>query len=857
MNTSAKALRPRGAAKPVPSAAWAVQQALGAYQAKRNFTVTAEPRGDETPATTPSLAFVIQKHWASSLHYDLRLEIDGTMKSWAVPKGPSLDPKDKRLAVQVEDHPMSYSRFEGTIPAGQYGAGRVIVWDKGTWSPQEDDPREAYDKGNLKFTLQGHKLQGHWALVRMGDSRGAKQPPWLLIKEKDAFARTAGSFNVVEALPDGVDKLAGAAPALELSAFDNTASKRLPKLSAPIAKLPSELKPQLAVLVERLPEIAAQWIYEIKYDGYRLLTRVDKAGVKLFTRTGKDWSHKLPALLEEIKRLQLPSGWYDGEIVVQDPQTGRPDFGALQDSMDSARSGDIVLHLFDLPYFDGKDLRQQPLHVRRAVLEKCLQRAPSSTRVRFSQAFDEDSGSLLASACKLGLEGIVGKRKDAPYVSRRSPDWIKLKCQHRQEFVIGGYTEPQGARRGLGALLLGVFDAAGQLHYAGKVGTGFNVHTLDDVAAKLTSVASDTCPFVDPQGIAQRPHWVKPVLVAEVAFQEWTPAGRVRQGVFHGLRADKEAHMIRREEPLAQPRPATRPVASTTPVTHAERVIDAQSGVTKGDLVAYYDSVAELMLAHVRDRPTAVLRAPSGVGGEVFFQKHVGNGTWPGIQAFAVEGAKASSANDMLDIRGAQGVLSAAQWNVIEFHTANASRRALSLPDRMVFDLDPGEGVRWPQIQEAAALVRAFLGQLELPSFLKTSGGKGLHVVVPLRRVHAWAAVKGLSQAIVQHISAQIPQRFVAKSGPRNRIGKIFIDYLRNGEGATTVSAWSARARAGMGVSVPVGWDELDQLQGGDHWTVRNIAERLPIGNIPWDGYAKAARSLTAAMNKMDYHPAA
>jgi DNA ligase D-like protein (predicted ligase)/DNA ligase D-like protein (predicted 3'-phosphoesterase) len=658
-----------------------------------------------------------------SLHYDFRLELDGTMKSWAVPKGPSLDTKDKRLAVQVEDHPIAYSRFEGTIAVGQDGAGRVIIWDKGTWTPLGRDPHKDYLVGNLKFTLHDHKLGGNWVLVRVGADRvGDKQPPWLLIKEKDGFTRSAQEFNVVEALPDSVANsksvtsaahgMAMAAQAATIVALKVKGTAK-PSSSAPVAALPLELKPQLAVLVDRAPQDAAQWVYEIKYDGYRLLTRVDEGGtVQMFTRTGKDWSHKLAALLNEVMRLRLPSGWYDGEIVVNDAQTGRPDFGALQDSMDASGSGDIVLYLFDLPYFDGQDLRQQPLYVRRALLEKCLQTAPYSSRIRFSLAFDADVDSLISSACKLGLEGIVGKRKYAPYVSRRSADWIKLKCHQRQEFVIGGYTEPQGTREQLGALLLGIYDASGGLHYAGKVGTGFNTKALRDVAAKLKPLAARKCPFVDPANIEGQAYWVKPILI------------------------------------------------------------------------------------------------------------------------------------------------SAAQWNVVEFHTANASKRSLSSPDRMVFDLDPGDGVQWVQIREAAALVHAFLGQLGLQSFLKTSGGKGLHLVVPLRRVHDWATVKGFSQAIVQHVSAQIPTRFVAKSGTRNGVGKIFIDYLRNSDCATTVSAWSARARAGMGISVPVHWDELDQLRCADHWTVLTVAERLSVGNTPWDGYAKAARSLTAAIQKLGYKPA-
>ncbi|MES2949012.1 MAG: DNA ligase D [Pseudomonadota bacterium] len=863
-----------------------VVEALRAYQAKRNFSVTAEPSGDgtqqskSTAATQGRLSFVVQKHWASSLHYDFRLELDGTMKSWAVPKGPSLDPKDKRLAVQVEDHPIAYSSFEGSIPAGQYGAGRVIIWDKGLWKPL-GDPQAAYADGNLKFALHGHKLQGHWALVRMDSYRG-KQAQWLLIKEKDDFARPAQEFSVVDALPDSV---AGIAKHAVLD-DEPGPSKTLPEArsgstSTATTALPQELKPQLATLVEQPPGDGEQWIYEIKYDGYRILTRVENGQVQFFTRTGKDWTGKLPTLLRAMQLLALPSGWYDGEIVVNDPQTGRPNFAALQACMDSARSDPVVLYLFDAPYCDGRDLRQVPLHERRALLQKCLATAgaSSSSQVRFSPAFEADSDSLMASACRLGLEGIMGKRSDAHYVSRRTRDWIKLKCHLRQEFVVGGYTEPQGTRKGVGALLLGVYDDHGHLQYAGKVGTGFTEHSLRDTTKKVKAVASRARPFVATADIEGKPHWLQPLLVAEVAFQEWTPGGRIRQAVFHGLREDKDARAIRREEPLAQMRSAptskrnthsrsmvgvdkTRAVRGSASrstadprITHPERTIDPYSGLSKLDLVHYYQQVENLIAPHLAGRPTAVLRAPSGIDGELFFQKHLRSTTLAGLQA--VTPVRGQEANAMMEVRGAQGLLSAAQWNVVEFHTANASTGWLARPDRMVFDLDPGEGVSWEQMQEAALLVHNFLEQLGLQSFLKTSGGKGLHVVVPLRRMQGWAIVKGISQAIVQHLSAQIPQRFVAKSGPANRVGKIFIDYLRNGEGATTVSAWSARARPGMGISVPVAWDELAQLRAADQWTVSTAADRLPVGNSPWDAYAKSARSPSVAMKKLGYKPTA
>lgn len=807
--------------------------ALRAYQAKRNFSATPEPSGKAravSKKTSAQLSFVIQKHWASSLHYDFRLELDGTMKSWAVPKGPSLDPKDKRLAVQVEDHPIAYSGFEGTIPEGQYGAGRVIIWDQGNWKSL-GDPHAGLRDGNLKFRLEGHKLKGNWALVRM-DAQKSKQAQWLLIKEKDALARPSEEYSVVDALPDSV---AGADAAID---------------GAVASALPAEFKPQLATLVESPPADSAQWIYEIKFDGYRILTRVGDARVQFFTRTGQDWTDKLPTLHKEVTALALPDGWYDGEIVVNDLHTGQPDFGALQARLDRTRSDPIVLYLFDIPYFAGHDLRRVPLHARRALLQKCLHDAALTPppHVRFSEAFEADGDSLIASACKMGLEGIIAKRRDGHYLSRRTRDWVKLKCQLRQEFVVGGYTEPTGSRKGIGALLLGVFDAHGDLRYAGKVGTGFTEHTLRDATRKVKAIASHTRPFVATADIEGKPHWLQPVLVAEVSFQEWTHGGHVRQAVFHGLREDKDARTIHREEPVAQARkPASH--RKDPLVTHPERMVDVHSGISKLDLVRYYQQVESLMLPHLAHRPTAVLRAPDGIEGEVFFQKHLRTTSLAGL--LPVITTPGLEANAMIEVRGASGLLSAAQWNVVEFHTANTSIGSLLRADRMVFDLDPGEGVPWAQMQEAALLVRNFLEQLALRSFLKTSGGKGLHLVVPLRRMQGWATIKGLSQAIVQHLSSQIPQRFVAKSGPSNRVGKIFIDYLRNGEGATTVCAWSARARAGMGISVPVAWDELEHVRSGDHWTVRNVADRIAIGNTPWDAYAKSVRGPSVAMTKL------
>jgi bifunctional non-homologous end joining protein LigD len=858
--------------------------ALKTYRAKRNFAITAEPADGGEAAEDGALRFVVQKHWASSLHYDFRLEIAGTMKSWAVPKGPSFDPADKRLAVQVEDHPIAYASFEGTIPKGQYGAGKVIVWDDGRWTPV-GDPAKGLREGKLVFELHGHKLRGRWALVRMkGRNKSAeKQPPWLLLKEKDDFVRAASEFSVVDEMPDSVK---GRQPAAAVPAGRTAPQAGPVKGAPPKAALPAKLAPQLATLVAQPPAEPAEWVYEIKFDGYRLLARVDgDAGsqdqsVQLFTRNGNDWTHKLKPLYDELLRMQLPAGWYDGEIVALNQQ-GVPDFGALQQSFDggkgSGKGSAIVYYLFDVPYCGGHDLREQPLVARRALLQQVLQ-DHASERVRFSEEFDAPPGDVVLSACRLGLEGIIAKRKDAAYVSCRADSWIKLKCSQRQEFVIAGFTEPQGSRTGLGSLLLAVHDKSGQLTYAGNVGTGFSQAVLKDLTRKLKALKTEHSPLADARGVEGRPHWVQPELIAEVSFGEWTRSGRIRHSVFHGLRADKPAASIVRERPAAAPRaaaspsppsespsrparaaaaarkpaaPASHALSTRLKVTNPYRVIDPSTGTTKIELVRYYALVGKLMMAHLQHRPVSLVRAPAGIGKPLFFQKHAEVEKLPGVRQ--LDPALDPEHPPMLEIASERGLLSAAQWNVVEVHSMNALASQFDRPDRMVFDLDPGEGATWRQMQEGTELVHAFLQQLELTAFLKTSGGKGLHVVVPLRRQHSWATVKGFAQAIVQHLARTIPDRFVAKSGPRNRVGKIFIDYLRNGQGATTVSAWSARARPGLGISVPLAWRELASLTSSDHWNIRNVHERLDTGNAPWAGYARAARSLTGAMKRLGY----
>jgi bifunctional non-homologous end joining protein LigD len=845
-----------GPSRPAPESA---HDPLHAYKAKRNFAQTPEP-SEGGRSIADRLSFVVQKHWASSLHYDLRLELDGTMKSWAVPKGPSVDPAVKRMAVQVEDHPLAYADFEGTVPARQYGAGKVIVWDAGTWTPLQD-PLQGLRDGNLKFELRGHKLHGRWVLVRM-KGKGEKQAPWLLIKEKDAHARASAEYSVVDELPASVKSLGPVsrdASASAVAVQRESYAKGLP-VEAVASAMPDSLSPQLASLADGPPPDAADWLFEIKFDGYRLLVRNDSSGARLLTRNGHDWTSKLRSLQRAFERLKLPPGWYDGEIVLPN-EAGIPDFGALQQAFDSKRTDDVVLYLFDVPHAAGHDLRSVPLHARRSFL-KGLLAASGNDRIRFSDEFVAAPQSLVASACKLGLEGVIAKRRSSCYRSLRSTDWVKLKCSQRQEFVIGGYTAAQGSRAGFGALLLGVNDAHGVLQYAGNVGSGFTAKALKDIRASLDARVRTRSPFGAGSRIDGTPIWVAPTLVAEVSFGEWTRADRIRHAVFRGMRDDKDAGSIVREKAqrlsparpsLVAPSPSARALPDRLRVTNPQRVIDASSGTTKLELVRYYRLVGALMMKHLKGRPVSLVRAPAGVDGQLFFQKHVETEKLAGIRQ--LDPALSAGHPPMLEVASEQGLLSAAQWNVVEFHTLNTGTASFEHPDRMVFDLDPGDGVPWAQVQEAAQLVHAFLGQLGLPCFLKTSGGKGLHVVVPIKRLHDWDSVQGFSHAVVAHMARTIPQRFVARSGPKNRVGRIFIDTLRNGLGATTVCAWSARARPGLGISVPVAWGELPSLRGGDHWSVQSVHERLDTGNEPWAGYARAARGLGSAMAALGHAP--
>jgi bifunctional non-homologous end joining protein LigD len=823
---------------------------LSRYNAKRDFGATPEPRGRPARKSHKALGFVIQKHWASHLHYDFRLELDGVMVSWAVPKGPSFDPAVKAMAIHVEDHPVSYNSFEGTIPKGHYGAGAVIVWDRGSWTPV-GDPREGLQKGKLLFHLHGQKLAGLWELVRISKPGQFKQDHWLLLKKRgDAWARPGGEYDVITALPDSViEKPLGLVEDRERR---GQAAEAAPDLSRAVrAALPATLMPQLATLATAAPP--GDWVVENKFDGYRVLARISAGKARLFTRQGNDWTEKLKPLAEALQALKLGPAWLDGEIVVLNDQ-GVPDFNRLQKAIDGGGAQDIVLFVFDLPFSAGRDLRAVPLRSRRAAL-KALFDGKTSERVRFSDELPASPTEVLAAACRLGMEGVILKRADSPYVSRRSDDWLKLKCQRRQEFVVIGFTDRSNSAKEVGALMLGYHDG-GRLRSAGSVGTGWGNAQGRELHRMLAALETDKPPLdpaeLEPGRWSKRKRgserWVKPTLVVEVAFGEWTPDGHIRHASFRGVRSDKPAKAITREQEQIVKQPEPKPRHA---ITHPDRVIDPSTGLRKIDLVNYYESVAEWLLPHLRQRPVSLVRAPQGIAGQLFFQKH-SEASMPGV--VDLDAALWPGHAPLLEIHSLEGLISATQMNVIEFHTWNATVKKINQPDRVVFDLDPGEGITWPQLQEAALLMRTLLQELGLKSWLKTSGGKGLHVVVPLTPRLDADAVKTFSKAAVEHMARTIPQRFVAKSGPSRRVGRIFIDYLRNGHGQTTAAAFTARARPGMGVSMPVAWAQLPELKSGAHWTVRTAREYLSFtgGEDPWADYRKSRQSLSTAIRRLN-----
>ncbi len=863
---------------------------LQRYWKKRDFKETPEPRGKTKPSSG-RLSYVIQKHAASRLHYDFRLELDGTLKSWAVPKGPSLDPGQKRLAVHVEDHPLDYAGFEGIIPAKQYGAGTVLLWDRGYWTAI-GDPQSSYDRGRLKFRLDGKKLQGIWNLVRMGKHQEPGKENWLLIKENDEEARSGTESEVTQTLVTSVEsgrtieQIASGRHRVWHSnrTRENKAEPDRKSPRADVAQLtgarrapiPKWIAPQLATLVDQVPE-GDEWVHELKYDGYRLLSRIQDGSAALFTRNGHDWTSKLHRIADSVASLSK-QGWLDGEVVALMPD-GSISFQALQNAFDTRSETNLVYYVFDLLYLDGYDLMKTPLMERKRMLASLLENQENSTPIRYSDHIAGKGEVVFTEACRSGMEGIISKRIDALYLGSRNKNWVKVKCSQRQEFVIGGYTDPSGSRTKFGALLLGVYDREGQLRYAGRTGTGFSERSLKELHKRLTVLAQSRPPFVNPPtGVdARGVHWVKPKLVAEVAFAQWTDEGLLRQAAFQGLREDKTARSVTHERPQRQvntedaPHPTShrrhwrgsgaRSRASTSErgpqngpsivagvtLTHPDRVLFPEGSLTKLALARYYEQVSPWILPHLKGRPLTLVRCPEGYDKECFYQKHATD-TVPEVvgRVEIPEGKKTVFYMVADSLPAITGLI---QMGVLEIHTWGAKRDRLDSPDRIILDLDPDPSVAWKSVVEAAQLVRTLLDELRLASFIKTTGGKGLHVVIPLQRVHSWEEVKAFSKAMADHLARLIPDRFIANMSKQKRKGKIYVDYLRNARGATAIAAYSTRARAGAPVSVPLAWEELSPDLRSDHFTVGNVVDRLKgLKRDPWQDYLTMKQKLTPKM---------
>jgi bifunctional non-homologous end joining protein LigD len=861
---------------------------LERYRQKRRFDRTPEPRGRESRrGREDALRFVVQKHAARRLHYDFRLELDGVLKSWAVPKGPSLVAEDRRLAAQTEDHPLEYFDFEGVIPKGEYGGGTVLLWDQGTWEPV-GDPRRGLEKGELTFRLDGRKLRGRFHLVRLRQRAADRgKSSWLLFKGRDAEARSGGA-PVTDAEPRSVatgrdmDEVARDADRVWSSEMGEVEARGAPPPAQPgalsgarRATMPRTLAPQLATLADVVPE-GDEWLHELKHDGYRLVARVEGGQVRLVTRAGNDWTDRFPTVVAAVSALGADSALVDGEAVVLDEE-GRSRFQSLQETLGQP-GAPVHFFVFDLPYLDGHDLRDCRLGDRKRLLRELVARAGKSPTLRYSDHQLGDGPAFLAEACRLGVEGVVSKREDAPYRSERSRAWIKVKCSRRQEFVIAGFTDPAGSRVGLGALLLGAHDASGELRYAGKVGTGFDTRTLTTLRETLSPLERAS-PAVARAPRARGQHWVEPRLVAEVSFTEWTRDGRVRHPVYLGLREDKPAGEVRieeedaltdrppasrkaarrvsapraarearREPPRAisspEPPPPVRAVVAGVRLSTPDRVYYPESGVTKSELAQYYERMADRVLPGLVERPLSLVRCPEGREGECFYQKRAWRSIPDAVPRVVVRKGRAAYAM----VSDLASLVSLVQVGVLEVHVWGARADQLERPDVLVVDIDPDPSLPWSRVAEAAVLLRELFQALELVPFVRSTGGKGLHVVVPLERRSTWEEVKQFAHGVAGQLVRAAPDRFTANMSKARRPGKIFLDVFRNAPESTAIASWSTRARPGAPVAATLDWSEIETDEA-PRVTLRDAPSRLVLPD-PWAEFERSRRRLTDSMRR-------
>ncbi|MEO8062362.1 MAG: DNA ligase D [Pseudomonadota bacterium] len=852
---------------------------LKRYAAKRDFKKTAEPSHKAHSASGKQLIFVVQKHAARRLHWDFRLEWEGTLRSWAVPKGPSLDPADKRLAVEVEDHPIAYAKFEGDIPKGEYGGGHVDRWDNGHWEPH-GDVAKALKKGYLEFELFGQKLSGRWHLVRTRMQGKAQQ--WLLMKAGDFAARVGADADVIDAgKADEDGRMVRARKLKAPVAVPKPVRGGAPKPRSGQSKgahgkaLPASIKPQLATLVDTAPE-GDDWVFELKYDGVRLLCRCDGDDVRCISRNGIDWTHKVQPIVAALAKLKLSGAWVDGELIVTDPN-GRSDFSLLQHMLEQGRLEELGFCAFDLLFYDGKDLRDLPLSDRKARLDAAFSKLPAGGPIRLADQIHSDSAELLKRVCNQHLEGLVAKKIDSPYTGTRSGNWLKVKCHREQEFVVGGAAYLPGRGTGtFSSLLVGVKSGKG-LKYVGRVGGGFDAQERAQWVARVKKLARKHSPFdqLPEKRSGEIWHWMKPELVIQVAFADWTHGGILRQPRYRGLRADKDPKSVVREvaahtedvvstakpkrgKKIAAPnRNAAAPKANVSKtgvptkfahLTHPDRVLFPHDGITKLELAEYFDAVGEQAMPHYRDRPLSILRNTHG--STPFFQKHFLKKSADGLRVVKIRNADKDP--DFVVCDSPEGLLQLAQDGAVELHSWGALARKPTHADRLTFDLDPGAELPYPPLREAALAIRKLMKDFGLESWVKTTGGKGLHVVVPLAgTLPDWETAKEFTRGVSLFMEKLAPTMFTSKTGERNRKQKIFIDYLRNGFGATAVAAFSPRWRPGVGVSTPVGWSELDDDVRGTHFNLHNVPDRVAkLRQDPWAGYWICKQALTKAILK-------
>lgn len=897
------------------------------YRHKRNFNITDEPSGKNARQSNHPI-FVIQKHGASHLHYDFRLEMNGVLKSWAIPKGPSLDPSVKRLSVEVEDHPIEYASFEGVIPEKQYGAGPVMIWDRGYWSSLELSSQQAYKKGKMTIQLFGEKLQGRWHLIKIKNST---KNNWLLVKAKDKYAKT--NIEILKKKPFSViskktlDQIksnqnsiihkntparsahpAHSIPKRKVSPSDHPVLLKMNDYirtfpEAHRQKIPGALKPELAYLVDKTPQGNA-WLHEIKYDGYRILCFIKNGKISLVTRNGKNWTQHFPGIVADVEKLKLNNAILDGELVALDNQ-GNISFQELQESIKTSNIHNIYYYIFDLIYLNEFNLSKIPLINRKKLLKqifKPVQSLQKNHSILYSEFIIGNGQEMFDFICKNGLEGMVSKKLTSPYENQRSTAWLKSKCGLRQEFVIAGFTPPQGTRKYFGALLLGVYNQKHEFIYCGKVGTGFSNNTLAQIFEKMKKYISKSTPFSDLTRVERKNNvtWLKPRLIAEISFTEFTREGILRHPSFQALRLDKKPEEVQREQavylhpshgldkqPDSSPAPhrlhsrtrsnGSQPDADdqhniVSPkknvltdyrrgtqsqgnevhlvgieLTHPDKILYPPDKITKLDLAEYYESIADKILPHLTNRPLSILRCPNRFNQTCFFQKHLNQRFSKHLHSIKITGDD----KDYFYIKNIQGLIALVQLSALEIHPWGSQIDNIEKPDLITLDLDPDSSISWQQLRESTLFIRDQLDTLGLEGFLKTTGGKGLHIVIPIARKLDWKDVKSFTQLFALKMCQLQPDRFVATASKSKRAGKIFLDYLRNGRGATSVAAYSTRARLHCPISMPIAWQELKKIKSSSEVNLLNINDYLKkVKKDPWADFSACRQSLSVKVIK-------